>query len=117
MGYYSKTPKGTTLELQVRPRAGRNRIAGLQSDRLKVELKAPDEGGKANEALLRFLAKPLRVSMDSVTILTGKTSRKKTVLVRADIDERHLDDLAEQGSGRKKSGARTTGGTDHDSKR
>ena len=106
MGYYSKTPKGTTLELQVRPRAGRNRIVGLHSERLKVELKAPDEGGKANEALLRFLAKALGVSTESVTILTGKTARKKTVLVRADLDERLLEDLA-QGSDRR---AKRTGG-------
>ncbi len=109
MGYYSTSPKGTRLELQVRPRAGRNRIIGVQSDRLKVEIKAPDEGGKANAALLRFMAKMLGVPSSSVSILTGKTARKKTLLVSEKLDCALLEDLATPKSSRTKRGSGSTG--------
>ena len=102
MGYYVTSSHGTTMDLQVRPRAGKNRIVGLVGERLKVELKAPDEGGKANEALVKFLAKKLGVSAGDITILTGKKARKKTLLVTADLDHSMLEDLAQGSEQRRK---------------
>ena len=102
MGYYVTSSHATTLDLQVRPRAGKNRIVGLVGERLKVELKAPDEGGKANDALVKFLAKQLGVSARDVTILTGKKARKKTLLVTAELDHSLLDELAQGSEQRRK---------------
>lgn len=50
---------------------------------LKVRLHAPPVDGKANEALLRWLADELGVPRKSVELLRGKTSRRKQVAVSA----------------------------------
>jgi len=71
------------LHLQVQPRAKNNQVAGRHGDRLKLRLTAPPADGKANAALIDFLAGEFGVPKKSVEILAGQTSRQKTVLIRA----------------------------------
>ncbi|MFQ6015806.1 MAG: DUF167 domain-containing protein [Anaerolineae bacterium] len=68
--------------VRVVPRAGREAIAGLHGQSLKVRLTAPPAEGKANQALITFLAKRLEVSREQVEIVTGQRSRQKTIAVR-----------------------------------
>jgi uncharacterized protein (TIGR00251 family) len=72
---------GVTFAVQVIPRAGRNEIAGIHSDALKVRLTAPPVEGRANEALIAFLAERLGVRKSQVEIAAGATSRRKVVRV------------------------------------
>jgi hypothetical protein len=72
---------GITFDVQVVPRASRERIGPVVGDRLKVQLTAPPVDGAANDALRATLAKALGVSRSSVTIVRGETGRKKTVRV------------------------------------
>ena len=74
------TKDGVRILVQVRPRASRSEVAGLHGDRLRIRLAAPPVEGAANEALVRFLADCLQVPRRSVTILSGLTSRSKTIL-------------------------------------
>ncbi len=74
------TKDGVRIHVQVRPRASKSEVAGLHGDRLRIRLAAPPVEGAANEALVRFLADCLQVPQRSVTILSGLTSRSKTVL-------------------------------------
>lgn len=67
------------LEVHVQPGAKRTEAVGLHGDRLKVRLAAPPVDGKANEALLDFVAESLGVSRSAVTLLRGQTNRQKTV--------------------------------------
>ncbi|GAB4363725.1 MAG: hypothetical protein Kow00128_04740 [Deltaproteobacteria bacterium] len=53
----------------------------MAGDVLRVRLTAPPVENRANEALVRFLAKSLGVSRRSVTILSGGTGRRKLVRV------------------------------------
>ncbi len=69
------------LRLRVRPGAPRTRVVGPYGDRLKVEVSAPPEGGRANEALLRFLSEQLDVELGSLSLVRGTSSRDKEVLV------------------------------------
>ncbi len=72
---------GVTFPVQVVPRAGKNEIAGIHGDALKVRLTAPPVEGRANEALIAFLAQRLGVRKSQVEIVAGATSRRKMVRV------------------------------------
>jgi len=67
------------LEVVVSPRASRTRIMGVHDDRLKIQLAAPPVDGKANDALVRFLADTLGVAKAQVEIVGGASSKRKTV--------------------------------------
>ncbi|MEJ2760476.1 MAG: DUF167 family protein [Gammaproteobacteria bacterium] len=72
-----------TLALQVQPRAARDEVTGRHGDRIRVRLTAPPLEGKANAALIEFLAEVFDVPKRSVTITAGHTSRRKTVVIHA----------------------------------
>jgi uncharacterized protein (TIGR00251 family) len=76
-----ETPHGITLSLQVIPRSRKCEIAGLVGDAIKVRLTAPPVEGKANEECLRFFADIFGIPRNRLSIVTGQSSRKKTLLV------------------------------------
>ena len=63
------------------PRAARTQIVGVHDDRLKIQLNAPPVDGKANKALVAFLAKRFGLKKGSVEIVAGESSRRKRVRV------------------------------------
>lgn len=65
--------------MHVQPGARRTGISGLHGDALKVRLAAPPVEGKANEALVAFLAGRFAVPKRNVTIVSGEHSREKRV--------------------------------------
>lgn len=70
-----------TLELHVQPGASRTEFAGMHGDRVKVRLAARAVDGKANEALIEFLATHYNVPRRSVRIVGGLKSRQKRVVI------------------------------------
>lgn len=72
------------LLLKVVPKASRDRVVGWVGDRLKVQVTAAPERGKANEAVIEVLADALGVPRSKVRILAGETSPLKTVEVDGD---------------------------------
>ena len=72
---------GATFSVRVHPRARRNAITGALGDALKLSLTAPPAEGRANQAVIEFLAEVLRLPRSSVTIAAGHTSRNKVVRV------------------------------------
>lgn len=77
--------KGKALILHIRVQAGSNRdeIAGPHGDQLKIRLRAPPVDGKANNALIRFVADQCRVARRDVEILAGASGRDKRVRINA----------------------------------
>jgi hypothetical protein len=71
-----------TLTIKIVPRARKNQIAGIKGDALKIRLNAPPVEGKANEALVEFLAKTLGIARAQIEIVAGHTARRKIVRVR-----------------------------------
>ena len=67
--------------VHVQPRASRSEIAGMHGDAIKVRLAAPPVDGAANEALVELVADSLGVGRRAVRIVSGATSRAKTVEV------------------------------------
>lgn len=72
---------GATFAVRVHPRARKNAITGTLGDALKLSLTAPPTGGRANDAVIGFLAEVLRLPRSSVTIAAGHTSRNKVVRI------------------------------------
>jgi hypothetical protein len=72
---------GVTFAVRVVPQASRSEIAGIHGDALKIRVTAPPVEGRANEALVAFLAKRLGVRKSQVEIVAGATSRRKTIHV------------------------------------
>ena len=69
------------LELHVQPGASRTEFAGHHGERLKVRLAARAVDGKANEALVAFLAEHYKVPKRNVRIASGLKSRQKRILI------------------------------------
>lgn len=80
-------PEGVVFRVYVQPRASKNVVVGPHNGALKVKLTAPPVGGAANKMCIAFFAKTLGVPKSSVEILSGQTSRSKTVLVRGEVRE------------------------------
>ncbi len=60
---------------------GKMKSWDMQSDgRIRIRLKAVPEGGKANHALIEFLAAVVQVPPSSIHIITGTSSQNKLVL-------------------------------------
>lgn len=69
------------LNLHIQPRASRDELAGPHGERLKVRITAPPVDGKANEHLIRFLAKTFGVAKSSITLLSGECGRDKRIAI------------------------------------
>jgi uncharacterized protein (TIGR00251 family) len=69
------------LSLHIQPGAKRTEVAGEHGEALKVRLGAPPVDGKANEALIAFLAERLGIPKSRVVLEAGQTSRSKRVRV------------------------------------
>ena len=82
MQWIQDTPAGAVLNARVIPRAPRNRVEGVLGDALKIRLRAPPVDGKANTALIRFLAATLDISAARVEIMAGETGRRKRLCLR-----------------------------------
>jgi uncharacterized protein len=78
--------KGAALAIRVTPRASRNEIVEVLADgTIKIRLIAPPVEGKANEALVDFLAQVLKVPKTAIEIVAGTTGRDKLVSI-LDLD-------------------------------
>ena len=70
------------LEVRIQPRAARSEFAGPFGERLRIRLQAPPVDGRANAALVAFLADAFGVPRASVAIESGLASRDKRVRIR-----------------------------------
>lgn len=74
--------EGTVFVAKIVPGAsGPTRICGLLDGMLKLKISAAPEKGRANQCLIKFLAKKLGVKKNTISIISGKTSPVKRVQV------------------------------------
>ncbi len=69
------------LSLYVQPRAGKNELAGLHDGALKLRLTTPPVDGKANKAVIAFLAKKLKLPKSAVILHSGLKNRRKQLQI------------------------------------
>jgi uncharacterized protein len=65
------------LALYIQPKASKARFLGMYGDELKLAITAPPVDGKANKAVISFLAKFFSLSKSDVVIQRGHQSRHK----------------------------------------
>ena len=71
----------SVIRVKVLPRSSVNQISGDEEGVIKVKLTAPPVEGKANKALVQFLAKKLGVARRDVEIVSGECSRVKSIRI------------------------------------
>ena len=69
------------LNCSIQPRAREIAIVGPIGDALKIRLIAAPADGKANQQLIKFLAKQFQVKQNAVTIVSGTGSRQKRLCI------------------------------------
>ena len=69
------------IDIRLTPRGGRDRIDGWDGTLLRVRVAAPPADGRANESMIRLVAKALGVPPSRVTLVSGAQSRTKVVEV------------------------------------
>lgn len=74
---------GWLLSVHAQPGAKKNGVAGIHGEALKIRIAAPPVDGKANAALIEFVAQSLGVARKRVSIARGGKGRDKQVLVAA----------------------------------
>jgi uncharacterized protein (TIGR00251 family) len=79
--WYRRNGDILTLTLHVQPGAKRTDVAGLHGEALKIRLAAPPIEGRANEALLKFIAESFGVPLRQVELKQGGQSRHKVVAI------------------------------------
>jgi uncharacterized protein (TIGR00251 family) len=82
MPWLTQTAEGVVITVHASPRASKTAAHGLHGDALKIRLNAPPVDGKANQALLEFLAGALEVPVRSLRLVSGETGRLKRVLAQ-----------------------------------
>jgi uncharacterized protein (TIGR00251 family) len=79
--WYRRNGDVLTLTLHVQPGAKRTDVAGLHGEALKIRLAAPPIEGRANDALLKFIAESFGVPLRQVELKQGGQSRHKVVAI------------------------------------
>jgi uncharacterized protein (TIGR00251 family) len=92
---------GSALAVRVIPRSPRNEVAGILDDgTVKIRLTSPPVDGKANRALIKFLAGLLDVKASQVEIVAGMTGRNKLIVINGlgaqYVDEKILNSISKQ---------------------
>lgn len=74
---------GVMLNLHIQPGAKKTEVVGPHGDALKIRLAVPPVDGKANAALLAFIAAKVGVGKTALELMSGQTSRVKRVCIHA----------------------------------
>ena len=77
----SSTATGIRIAVQLAPKAKKTEVVGVVEDMLRIRLQAQPVDGKANEALIRFVADTLGVPKRAVALTHGFTSKRKLLEV------------------------------------
>lgn len=84
MSYLTSLADGAILlHIYVQPKASKSKIAGTHDGCLKLAVAAPPVDGKANEEIVKFLARLLGLPGRAISIHSGDKSRKKKVRIEA----------------------------------
>ena len=78
-GFYSVGAHGITLRVRARPGSRRDAIGGVRDRELLVEVRAQPEKGKANQEVIKVLARALGLPRERIVLKLGGTTRRKVL--------------------------------------
>lgn len=104
-GPLETAPDGMFIRVRLAPAAAHNAVLGLHEEAdgtvyLKASVTAAPEGGKANAALIKLLAKSWRLPKSAISVIRGETDRRKLLHIEGDprtLERRLLAWLKERG--------------------
>jgi uncharacterized protein (TIGR00251 family) len=73
------------VDIHVIPNAAHTHADGLHDGALRVRLHAPPVDGKANTALVAWLANALEIPKSQIELMRGQTSKRKQLRVNANV--------------------------------
>jgi hypothetical protein len=80
------TASGVTLAVRAQPGAKKTAITGVYGEgpaaQLKIAVHAPPLKGRANLALIAFLAETFGLPKNAVELVSGELSRSKVIMLR-----------------------------------
>ncbi|MBN9229161.1 MULTISPECIES: DUF167 domain-containing protein [Legionella] len=85
--WYQRDVEGLILHLYVQPGAKKTEIVGIHEGELKIRLNTPPIEGRANKALLQYVAQIFKVPVRQVILKRGEKSRHKTLTVIGTVIE------------------------------
>jgi uncharacterized protein (TIGR00251 family) len=90
---------GAAISVRVTPRTAKNEITDILDDgTIKIRLTAPPVDGRANQALIEFLAKILDVKVNQIEVVAGQTGKDKLLTIVGlkpeDVQKRIIANLA-----------------------
>jgi uncharacterized protein (TIGR00251 family) len=88
--WLKQTPNGITLNLHCQPGAKITKVVGLHDGYLKISLQAPASENKANELLLAWLSKQLKVPQKQIQFISGQNSRQKRLEIWGSISPEQI---------------------------
>lgn len=91
MDWLSQAGTGIAIRVRLTPKAATDRIDGIDRDaggrcHLRARVRALPQDGAANDALVRLIAKALRIPKSALTLASGATARIKTLHVNGAAD-------------------------------
>ena len=83
------TKNGLVLHLRVTPKAASDRIGEVRADAegkefVSVSVRAVPDKGKANEAVIKLLARHLGLPKSALSVVSGATDRNKVIAIEGD---------------------------------
>ena len=91
--WLKQTPTGITLNLHCQPGAKVTKVVGLHDGCLKISLQAPALENKANELLLAWLSKQLKIPQKQIQFVSGQNSRKKRIEIWGSITPEQITQI------------------------
>ena len=88
-----ENPVGAVIRVKVLPRSSKTEIAGKADGVYRIKLTAPPVDGKANKALINFLAKKTGLPKKNFKIISGEHSRNKTISIHEVTSEEVMKSL------------------------
>ena len=93
----AKNPVGAVIRVKVLPRYSKTEIAGKADGVYRIKLTAPPVDGKANKALINFLAKKTGLPKRNFQIVSGEHSRNKIIRIHRVTSEDVMKSLRDSG--------------------
>lgn len=91
--FYKHTDNGILLNIKVVPNSSKTIVMGVENSGLldenflKIKISSPANENKANEELIKFLSKELKVSKSSIELVKGAKNKEKKILIKNFFDE------------------------------
>jgi len=82
--------QSVTVRVKAVPGASRDSVVGMLGDRIKVRISAAPEGGKANKAISKLLARSLGLKPAAVSLVSGQSNPEKILKITG-IDRARLN--------------------------